>query len=470
MKLGQAWNSRGMRKLRRNKLAMVALAIIGAYLAVALGVMFGLVTLEDTRERALPNQTPGLFGSQSNDKRVLDATWLNDRLASGLSIASSSSQADDERRFRQLNDSVGMAERVVPIGQSFSEATAKIEAALASFELLDEALLDYEDIEDEHFAIEEEIAELEADVAAARAAEPSNADEIAELEEEIVGLREELAEVSPLLEESTAARDAALLETEAAQLEALPMPSGFGGAVYAVRTSLGGDEGGRSIAMKAIYSIKIAFQVGFVTAIVCVLLGTALGAAAAFYGGWVDYGVMFIVSVFSSIPSLVLLVVIRYIFSDSPLFDNAAERPGLALVPVYAAFCLTFWIGTCRVVRGEVMKLKELEYVQAAQAIGFGRMYILFKHVVPNTAHLMFINFSLLFIGAIKSEVILSFLNLGVKGQPSWGLMISNGKNDVTKFFFWDVLSATGFMFVLVLAFNILSDALQDAFDPKHVG
>ena len=94
---------------------------------------------------------------------------------------------------------------------------------------------------------------------------------------------------------------------------------------------------------------------------------------------------------------------------------------------------------------------------------------IMLKHVVPNTAHLMFINMSLLFIGAIKSEVILSFLGLGVKGQPSWGTMISQAKEDVSNYFFWEVGTASVLMFGLVLAFNIVSDALQDAFDPKHV-
>ena len=120
-------------------------------------------------------------------------------------------------------------------------------------------------------------------------------------------------------------------------------------------------------------------------------------------------------------------------------------------------------------IRGEVLKLRELEYVQAATAIGFGRMRVLLRHILPNTAHLMFINFSLLFIGAVKSEVILSFLNLGVKKGSSWGIMISQSRQEVINGFFWQIGGATFFMFGLVLAFNIFTDALQDAFDPKHV-
>jgi len=226
---------------------------------------------------------------------------------------------------------------------------------------------------------------------------------------------------------------------------------------------LGTDAQGRSIFFRAIYSIKVAIQIGVVTAVISVLIGATLGAAAGYFGGWTDHLVVWLYTTFSSIPSLVLLVVIAYAFSDS----DAKET----LLPVYIAFCATFWIGTCRVIRGETMKLKQLEYIQAARTAGFGSARILFKHLLPNTAHLLLINFSLLLIGAIKSEVILSYLGLGVQSQPSWGIMIRDAGNngDVIAGRFWQIGTATFFMFFLVLAFNILSDALQDAFDPKHL-
>lgn len=224
---------------------------------------------------------------------------------------------------------------------------------------------------------------------------------------------------------------------------------------------LGTDAQGRSILLRSLYSIRVAIQIGFVTALISVIFGSLLGAAAAFYGSWVDMIVIWLYSTGSSVPNLVLLAVLAFMFTGTALEQT--------LIPVYAAFCLTFWIGPCRVVRGEVLKLKELEYVQAATAIGFGKFYILLKHVIPNTTHLLFINFSLLFIGAIKSEVILSFLGLGVKDGPSWGIMISQSSAEVTNGFYWQIGAATAFMFGLVLAFNILTDALQDAFDPKHV-
>ena len=228
---------------------------------------------------------------------------------------------------------------------------------------------------------------------------------------------------------------------------------------------LGTDAQGRSIFFRSLYSIKVALQIGVVTALVSVFLGTLLGGAAGYFGGWVDHLVVWLYTTFSSVPNLVLLVVIAFAFTASG--SDAKDT----LLPVYIAFCATFWIGTCRVIRGETMKLKQLEYIQAARTAGFGSMRVLFRHVLPNTSHLMLINFSLLLIGAIKSEVILSFLGLGVKSQPSWGIMIRDAGNngDVMTGFFWQIGTATFFMFFLVLAFNILSDALQDAFDPKHL-
>ncbi len=220
---------------------------------------------------------------------------------------------------------------------------------------------------------------------------------------------------------------------------------------------LGTDRQKRSIIERALYSIKIALAVGLVTALVSVFVGTLLGAMAGYFGGWVDSVIVWLFSTVQSIPSLLLLLGLSY---------TARQVFGSGLTAVYIAFCSTYWVGPCRVIRGEAMKIRELEYIEAAEAIGLPRLVILIRHVIPNTLHLSFINFSLLFIGAIKSEVILSFLGLGVVGQPSWGLMINAARNQLNKSY-WELGAATVFMFVLVLAFNVFSDGLQDAFDPK---
>lgn len=244
--------------------------------------------------------------------------------------------------------------------------------------------------------------------------------------------------------------------------ELYPMPTGVEGLVYKTRLLLGTDRQGRSILIRSLYSAKVAIQVGLVVSVIAVFFGSLIGAAAGFFGSWVDHLVIWLYSTFSSIPYLVLLVVLAFMFIGSR-FEGT-------LIPLYSAFCLTFWIGPCRITRGEALKLKALDYVQAANALGASRWRILTRHILPNTAHLMFINLSLLFIGAIKGEVVLTFLGLGLKEGASWGIMINQSKSEVVSGFFWQIGAATFFMFVLVLAFNVLTDALQDAFDPKHVG
>jgi len=440
------FGGRSWRKFVSNRMAVLSLLVIGVYFAVALIGFAGAITRDDTQMRVLPDRTMGFLQSQALDKRARDARWFIERTEMRLRRAEASPAL-----YEELMEELRLAERrmaSVPM-QTMGELLTQAKDALDN---LYDALDDLDDALDDLLDLEIELGSMPAD-------DPARA----ELSDRIASLKAAL----PKVREPAEAR---MRDVESAIRAMQPMPGGFGGLWYRVRTFLGSDAQGRSISMKALYSVRIAFQVGLVVAVICVIIGTVLGAAAGFFGGWVDYIVMYIVSVLSSIPTLVLLGVLVYMFGGHRLFDNPAEHPGMALVPVYCAMCLTFWVSTCRVIRGEVMKIKNLEYVQAATSIGFGRVYILFKHVIPNTTHLMFINLSLLFIGAIKSEVILSFLGLGVKGQPSWGVMISQAKDDISVLFFWEVVTASVLMFGLVLAFNILSDALQDAFDPKHVG
>jgi peptide/nickel transport system permease protein len=217
---------------------------------------------------------------------------------------------------------------------------------------------------------------------------------------------------------------------------------------------LGTDRQGRDILLRTLWGAKVAIMVGLVSAGISVVVGAILGSIAAWFSGFVDDCVVWLYSTVQSIPSILLLMGLTYV-------------AGRGLVGVYVAFCATFWVGPCRVIRGEVLKLRESEYVQAARALGYGPLRILFLHVVPNTFHLVLVNFALLFVGAVKSEVILSYLGLGVQGEPSWGIMINQARAELINGFFWQIGAATCAMFVLVLAFNLFADALQDALDPK---
>ncbi len=530
--LQRLMKSRGVAKFRRNRLAMVSLAIIAVYFAVALwiaameildkaGRASGAFTLrgvpvlgtflpEATLERAGPRWVAGFGLEQSVDRRIDQADQVLAPLRAAM--ADAGRVGLDTPRAAEILATVGFAERRL-IEATPARVREFLDAADAEFADLDAlkqrrspvvaALVGAERslrlaprlgraaesdgwaeaskfreeaaaaLEDTMFAVEDaqsaaeddgpfaDIDPIDLQDAADRLLEDEPPEEGAALVPADL-----LRRIETLAEARLAALDGEILaqlrRLEARIDELFPAPTGLAGAVYTARMSLGTDAQGRSILVRSIYSAKVAVQVGFVTALISVIIGAFLGAAAAFFGGWVDAAVQWLYSTFSSVPNLVLLVVLAFMFTGTKVEGT--------LIPVYAAFCLTFWIGACRVIRGEVLKVKELEYVHAARATGFGRSYILVRHVIPNTTHLMFISFSLLFINAIKSEVILTFLGLGLKDGASWGIMINQSGPEVVQGFFWQIGAATVFMLVLVLAFNVVSDAMQDAFDPKHVG
>ena len=524
--------SRGVAKFQRNRLAMASLAIIAVYFAVAFWIaameaidwagrasgaftlrgvpVLGALLPEATLERAGPRWVAGFGVEQSVDRRIDQADQTLAPLRAAM--ADVGRVGDDTPRAAEILAGVRFAERRLVEGPP-ARVRELLDAAEAEFAALDvlkqrrspvvAAMVGAERalqlaprlsrvvepggwaeaakvrgeaaaaVEDTMFAVEDAQAAAEDDGPFAEI-DPIDLQDAVDrlLEDEPPGGDVDLIPMDLLRRvEALAQARVEVLDGEIrAQLQRLeariddlfPRPTGFAGAVYAARMSLGTDAQGRSILVRSIYSAKVAVQVGFVTALISVIIGALLGAAAAYFGGWVDAVVQWLYSTFSSVPNLVLLVVLAFMFTGTKVEGT--------LIPVYAAFCLTFWIGACRVIRGEVLKVKELEYVHAARATGFGRAYILVRHFLPNTTHLMFISFSLLFINAIKSEVILTFLGLGLKDGASWGIMINQSGPEVVQGFFWQIGAATVFMLVLVLAFNVVSDAMQDAFDPKHVG
>lgn len=219
----------------------------------------------------------------------------------------------------------------------------------------------------------------------------------------------------------------------------------------------GTDIFGRDVLRKVIRGTQIAMSVGLATALIAIPIGVFLGAIAGYFGGWVDDFVTWLYTTFSSIPNIMLLISITMIL-------------GKGLFAVYIALGATSWVNLCRLIRGEVMKHKEREYVQAAGAIGGGDFRKLFRHILPNVTHIIIINTSLQFQIAIKSEVILSYLGIGVQGEPSWGTMIDDAKLELSRGVWWQLAGATFAMFVVVLAFNLLGDALRDSLDPKLKG
>ncbi len=219
----------------------------------------------------------------------------------------------------------------------------------------------------------------------------------------------------------------------------------------------GTDIFGRDVFKKVLRGTQVAMSVGVATAMISIPIGVFLGCIAGYFGGWVDDLVTWLYTTFSSIPNIMLLISITMIL-------------GKGLFAVYIALGATSWVTLSRLIRGEVMKHKEREYVQAAGAIGGGHMRKLFRHILPNVTHIVIINTSLQFQIAIKSEVILSYLGIGVQGEPSCGTMIDDAKLEISRGVWWQLAGATLAMFLIVLAFNLLGDALRDSLDPKLKG
>jgi ABC-type dipeptide/oligopeptide/nickel transport system permease subunit len=215
---------------------------------------------------------------------------------------------------------------------------------------------------------------------------------------------------------------------------------------------------GQDIFARAIYSTKTAFEVGLVVAVLSTAIGALLGAFAGFFGGsWLDEIILWVMGVLDSIPFYLFIAAIIFAMPDSAY-------------TMHIAMIATFWTSAGRLVRGEVIKLRGLEYIESAHAIGVPEVTIIIRHILPNTSHILIVQATITFVAAIKSEVILSFLGLGVKDGMSWGLMIAESTQEVLAGFFNNFLAASVFLFVLVMAFNMFADALQDALDPRQVG
>lgn len=217
---------------------------------------------------------------------------------------------------------------------------------------------------------------------------------------------------------------------------------------------MGTDIFGQSVLAKVIKGTEVAMSVGFVVGLVAVLIGVTLGALAGYFGGILDECIVWLYTTVASIPDTMLLIALTFIL-------------GKGILSVYMALGMTNWVELCRLIRSEMKRHKDREYVQAAAAIGASHGRKLVRHILPNVLHIVIIRFSLIFQFAIKSEVILSYLSLGVQDSPSWGVMIGDARIELTRGIWWQLAFATLAMFFLVLALNILGDALRDALDPK---
>jgi len=223
--------------------------------------------------------------------------------------------------------------------------------------------------------------------------------------------------------------------------------------------AFGGDKWGRDVLKKTIKGSETSIFVGLAAAVVATFLGTLFGAVSGYYGKWIDDFFNWFYAVFSSIPYLLLILAVAAVLQ---------QKGTMTIILILG---LTGWTGVFRLVRGEYLKHKAREYVQAADAIGASNARRMFVHIFPNISHVVLVQLSILVVAFIKSEVILSFLGFGVPVDVvSWGSMLNEAQNELILGKWWQLAAAGTAMALLVTAFSLLTDALRDALDPKLKG
>jgi len=237
----------------------------------------------------------------------------------------------------------------------------------------------------------------------------------------------------------------------------------------------GTDQTGVSILVIALKSIRTALVIGSLTTLVVLPIGVFLGVMAGALRGWVDEVIQYVYTLLASIPDVLLiaasvLLLQAFIDANPQLFQTALERSDARLLFLCIILGVTSFTGLCRLVRGEAMKLRELEYVQAARSAGVSTVRILFHHITPNLMHIVLISVVMQFSGFILAEAVLSYVGIGVDPKTaSFGILINSARSELaaSPVVWWTLTTAFVFMLALVLSANLLADAIRDAFDPR---
>jgi peptide/nickel transport system permease protein len=255
-------------------------------------------------------------------------------------------------------------------------------------------------------------------------------------------------------------------------LLAVAGPVAFLAAGYHV---FGTDRVGVDVLYQALKSIRTSLVIGTLTTLVLLPGGIAAGIAAGYFKGWVDDVIQFIYTTLNSIPGVLLiaasvLMVQVYVDTRPELFPTSAQRADFRLLALCVILGALGWTGLARLLRGEALKLSELEYIQAAHAFGVSHARILARHILPNVAHIIIISLVLDFSGLVLAEAVLSYVGVGVDpSTTSFGTMINAARMEMARepMVWWSLAAAFAFMFTLVLAANLFADAVRDGFDPR---
>jgi peptide/nickel transport system permease protein len=238
----------------------------------------------------------------------------------------------------------------------------------------------------------------------------------------------------------------------------------------------GTDKVGEDVFYQSIKSIRTGLVIGTLTTLIMLPMAIIFGILAGYFRGWVDDVIQYIYTTLNSIPSVLLiaasiLVVQVYMANHEQAFTSVMVRADMRLLFLCLILGLTSWTGLCRLLRAETLKLREMEYVQAAHAMGVKQGSILLRHILPNVMHIVLISVVLDFSSLVLAEAVLSYINIGVDPTSySWGNMINGARLEMARepVVWWSLSAAFVFMFALVLAANLFADAMQEAFDPRR--
>ena len=237
----------------------------------------------------------------------------------------------------------------------------------------------------------------------------------------------------------------------------------------------GTDKVGIDVFYQSLKSVRTGLIIGTLTTLVMLPFAIVLGVTAGYFRGWIDDVIQYLYTTLSSIPGVLLiasaaLILDVYMSKNAAEFTSLAARADLRLLALCVILGITSWTGLCRLLRGETLKLREIDFVEASRAFGVRHSTIIAKHMVPNIMHIVMISIVLDFSGLVLAEAVLSYINIGVDpSMESWGNMINSARLELARepVVWWSLMAAFTFMFILVLAANLFADAVRDAFDPR---
>jgi peptide/nickel transport system permease protein len=238
---------------------------------------------------------------------------------------------------------------------------------------------------------------------------------------------------------------------------------------------LGTDKVGNDVLYFSLKSIRTGLVIGTLTTLIMLPFAVMLGIMAGHFRGWVDDVIQYLYTTLNSIPGVLLIAAAIlslqvYMANNPEMFETVTERADLRLLFLCMILGITSWTGLCRLLRGETFKVSQLDYIEAAHAFGTGHFKTMMRHILPNVMHIVLIAVVLDFSGLVLAEAVLSYVGVGVDPITiSWGNMINSARLEMARdpVVWWSLIAAFVFMFTLVLAANLFSDAVRDAFDPR---